>query len=211
MKEKFIDLSASRARQAIFVAATLALLTVPARASVLFQIERVSDTQAIVTGTGSLNGPTPSDILSLIQFVNPFGIAPSPGDNKNIFQSATMQVGGKIVDAAYTCGSSINCDGSSNPDLYFATNGGLAIGDSVSSGNLVLDLASSGTSLAVVGTSGNVYWSVQVSPTLIGTWEMVSAAGATPLPAALPLFATGLGVLGLLGRRRKRKAAALAA
>ena len=28
----------------------------------------------------------------------------------------------------------------------------------------------------------------------------------TPLPAALPLFATGLGGLGLLGWRRKRKA-----
>ena len=34
---------------------------------------------------------------------------------------------------------------------------------------------------------------------------------STPLPAALPLFATGLGVMGLLARRRKRKnAAALA-
>ena len=31
---------------------------------------------------------------------------------------------------------------------------------------------------------------------------------ATPLPAALPLFATGLGGLGLLGWRRKRKAVA---
>jgi hypothetical protein len=30
----------------------------------------------------------------------------------------------------------------------------------------------------------------------------------TPLPAALPLFATGLGALGLLGWRRKRKAQA---
>jgi hypothetical protein len=36
-------------------------------------------------------------------------------------------------------------------------------------------------------------------------------ASETPLPAALPLFATGLGALGLLGWRRKRKAAALAA
>jgi hypothetical protein len=33
-------------------------------------------------------------------------------------------------------------------------------------------------------------------------------AGTTPLPAALPLFATGLGALGLLGWRRKRKNAA---
>src|SRR5262245_46719830 len=32
-----------------------------------------------------------------------------------------------------------------------------------------------------------------------------------PLPGALPLFATGLGALGLLGWRRKKKAAALAA
>jgi len=32
--------------------------------------------------------------------------------------------------------------------------------------------------------------------------------GATPLPAALPLFATGLGALGLFGWRRKRKGAA---
>ena len=32
----------------------------------------------------------------------------------------------------------------------------------------------------------------------------------TPTPAALPLFATGLGGLGLLGWRRKRKAQAVA-
>ena len=38
-----------------------------------------------------------------------------------------------------------------------------------------------------------------------------TAVSGTPLPAALPLFATGLGALGLFGWRRKRKAAALAA
>ena len=36
------------------------------------------------------------------------------------------------------------------------------------------------------------------------------ASNAVPLPATLPLFATGLGALGLLGWRRKRKAQAAA-
>jgi hypothetical protein len=39
----------------------------------------------------------------------------------------------------------------------------------------------------------------------------IATIATTPLPAALPLFATGLGALGLLGWRRKRKAAAIAA
>ena len=41
-------------------------------------------------------------------------------------------------------------------------------------------------------------------------FETRSPPLATPLPAALPLFATGLGALGLLGWRRKRKAQAAA-
>jgi hypothetical protein len=40
----------------------------------------------------------------------------------------------------------------------------------------------------------------------VGQWSY--SLSATPLPAALPLFASGLGALGLLGWRRKRKAIA---
>jgi len=40
---------------------------------------------------------------------------------------------------------------------------------------------------------------------------LIPPASGTPLPAALPLFASGLAALGLLARRRKRKAAAVAA
>jgi hypothetical protein len=43
----------------------------------------------------------------------------------------------------------------------------------------------------------------------LGAFDVLGAStAATPLPAALPLFATGLGGLGLLGWRRKRAQAA---
>ncbi len=47
----------------------------------------------------------------------------------------------------------------------------------------------------------------------IGTVQetVIAGAGATPLPAALPLFASGAGMIGFFARRRKRNAAALAA
>jgi hypothetical protein len=41
--------------------------------------------------------------------------------------------------------------------------------------------------------------------------HLTAAISPTPLPAALPLFAAGLGAMGLFGWRRKRKAAAIAA
>ena len=41
-------------------------------------------------------------------------------------------------------------------------------------------------------------------------FDGVSIPSSVPLPATLPLFSTGLGVLGLLGWRRKRKNAARA-
>jgi CHRD domain len=54
--------------------------------------------------------------------------------------------------------------------------------------------------------AGNAY--LNIHTTQFGGGEIRGFLAETPLPAALPLFATGLGVLGLLGWRRKRKAAA---
>ena len=67
------------------------------------------------------------------------------------------------------------------------------------------------------------YWLTNYSPGVVPNagdsnydafpYEMrvFASTSETPLPAALPLFASGLGALGALGWRRKRKAAAHAA
>jgi hypothetical protein len=67
---------------------------------------------------------------------------------------------------------------------------------------LVTDTLPGGVTFSLVGNSLSVNWNGTNSP---GDGIVEFSFGATPLPAALPLFATGLGGLGLLGWRRKRK------
>ena len=74
-----------------------------------------------------------------------------------------------------------------------------------------LAVASGGLPLSLVVTSTlDTIGDDLVSPllTVDFTGDLQLQASATPLPAALPLFATGLGALSLLARRRKRKQAA---
>ena len=76
-------------------------------------------------------------------------------------------------------------------------------------------LKGSTTTCPALGFAGNNFFTVAdcAAGQVCGTLDFAnSAPRATPLPAALPLFATGLGAMGLLGWRRKRKnAAAIAA
>ena len=59
--------------------------------------------------------------------------------------------------------------------------------------------------------AGSFVYNIDVTGGGIGiTLVRAGDIGSTPLPAALPLFAGGLGLIGLLARHRKRKAAAVA-
>jgi hypothetical protein len=74
-------------------------------------------------------------------------------------------------------------------------------------------------SLIIYFTGGDLFTGGPAYPYYVdslGSYDLPAGtlviSATTPLPAALPLFATGLGVMGLLGWRRKRKGnAALAA
>jgi hypothetical protein len=77
-------------------------------------------------------------------------------------------------------------------------------------------ISSLGSSLAILATLDENGLPQDVGqffglPTNVIFFQSDVDAAATPLPAALPLFAAGLGALGLLGRRRKRKDAAVEA
>ncbi len=72
--------------------------------------------------------------------------------------------------------------------------------------DVLANLYSVGSSFYLSVDNPSSFW----NPGDLGTLS-VSDPPATPLPAALPLFATGLGLVGLLGWYRKRKAVALSA
>ena len=78
--------------------------------------------------------------------------------------------------------------------------------------NTLLDSSGAGWTLQLalgINSSGQI---VGYGLNELGQTEgfLLTPNAETPLPAALPLFATGLGALGLFGWRRKRKNTGLA-
>jgi len=58
----------------------------------------------------------------------------------------------------------------------------------------------SGSGIVILTSAGDPFQSVTGN-------QVIASVEATPIPAALPLFASVLGGMGLLGWRRKRKSA----
>jgi hypothetical protein len=117
---------------------------------------------------------------------------------------------------------SSNLPASYNPFTYTQDNNKILIGDNCTSTNC---FANKGTDTAFLFFSVDALGNPSTSGTFAGvastsntsfsfsstSLTVTLAPTTTPLPAALPLFAAGLGGLGLLGWRRKRKVAAEAA
>jgi hypothetical protein len=85
-------------------------------------------------------------------------------------------------------------------DVPFDYSPGSALSDSMTFDN---------TTLALLGLTPGTSYTWTWNPTADDSF-VINVISPTPLPAALPLFATGLGAMGLLGWRRKRKALAVA-
>jgi hypothetical protein len=92
----------------------------------------------------------------------------------------------------------------------FTNSAGVIVGTPFAIGNGPLALSNpAGATQIELGVNDDIY--ADNTGALLISVSANSISSQTPLPAALPLFATGLGALGLLGWRRKRKAALAAA
>jgi hypothetical protein len=171
---------------------------------------------SIGTVTGGFVGPTPAAPTG-------FGSNPVPTNSSNHW------------DSAFGSGGSITVD-LTNPASYVGFTWGTPDADNeveVFNGTTLLNTYT-GASLNITqfhdtpGTgffnifadSGEAITSLVLTSDVTGetlpnnfevdNFAAIEPSAATPLPAALPLFATGIGGLGLLGWRRKRKAQAVA-
>jgi len=183
---------------------TCAAATDGARASTfIVNIDQVGP-NVVVTGSGSI------DLTGLtfdlpqsgkVGFVLPGSgillIGPGPATTGSIDVYT-----GVSVPASFGTGGATN--GSSGTGNLVGVDGGgfLAVPAGYMSGNPLSDtMTFDGATFASLGLTPGTYTS---------TWDTTDSfvINIVPLPAALPLFATGIGGLGLLGWRRKRKAQA---
>jgi hypothetical protein len=179
-----------------------------AHAEFIANIEQVGS-DVVVTGSGSL------DLSGLTSVAPKDAIASVEGSTANLFIGPASAVSVDVysgISGPSSFGSGLNAFASSGTG---PTTGVLGLTD-------FLDVPSgyvSGTALSDSSTYDNTTLaSLGLTPgTYTYTWgtpddSFVINIGTTPLPAALPLFAGGLGMIGLLARGRKRKSkSALAA
>jgi hypothetical protein len=131
--------------------------------------------------TGGLQSGVPSPFSTNLTSYEPFSyvyLGSSSGGTLVIYNDTTCTSGG----SSFSC--SLAGPDRAALELVVTASGGVSF----------VDAGISTTSSSTAGT------------TIFGT--ETGTVNPTPLPAALPLFATGIGGLGLLGWRKKRKAQA---
>jgi hypothetical protein len=124
--------------------------------------------------------------------------------------SGQFLTGGNLVAPTSGTIAFTEAGGGISDVLTFSYTGGGAGGVATLTGSFVSDLDPGGNLLVPIGATLVSEGSPFTFNNTNITASAVSDVDAVPLPGALPLFATGLGALGLLGWRRKKKVQAAA-
>ena len=164
------------------------------------------------TGSGTLNGQMfTDDPFTINLLADTTGISPLSGAVDVNGGPATVTVDSlptaTLVNAAAAVNRTVGVAGfasTTGSNLFFATNAAFTTYALGFIDPTTGPAFAAGTASATFGTTtGGTF---TITPT-VGSEATFSAV---PLPAALPLFGSGLGALGLFGWRRKRRAQAVA-
>jgi hypothetical protein len=205
-------------RRIIYVAGMMgcvALSAIPrsAHASVTVAVDNFVVTfvqdglNVVATGSGAIDliGLTYSYTTPIATGVSPasgaIAIGPAAGGSVDVYTGFTGP------SSFGSGGPTIASSGSGDEVAIYAYVGELGVPAGYTSGSLSDTMTFDNATFASLGLTPAKYvysWGEVADPTF------TIQVAATPLPAALPLFAGGLGAMGLLGWRRKRKAQATA-
>jgi hypothetical protein len=197
-------------RQLLASAAVALAVTVTSHCANAATITYTQDQATVPTDfITSPSSSTGNFVLSTTGSTANVNASPFP-NNTSPYSCLSCGVSGAAGTATYT-----NTTGSNgfsifwgSPDAYnevlFYDGGTL---EATVIGSSLLPPSGSGHNLVSFDFNGQTITSVVLEDTGTAAFEY-SDVTYTPLPAALPLFAGGLGMIGFLGHRRKRKTAA---
>jgi len=155
---------------ALFAGSLTLLTPLAATATVHVELQRLSDTDALLVATGSLSAPAPAGNPHIIFLSDPFSVRPAPSVDDNILVTSDLHAGSYVFNFAHDLGT--NFGPFFQNIIYVARDDFVPIPlNEPFTGSMLLHLAD-GATLAPLGASGDVFWGS--SPSLVaGTWEVV--------------------------------------
>jgi len=214
-------------------AALLCMATVfPAHAGLSIQLQRLNDTDALMLVAGQLDTVSPGSNAHALTLMDPFSTRPTDADGSWALDSSDLRAGGYLFNFANQAGRCVpTCPGTEvspgvlydnsgrantiyfgNNDVVFPFPSPFAPipSNAAFTGSMHLELQN-GATFAPVGATGEVYWGLTTllagKGVLVGSWEMV--ASPVPEPTAYAMMLAGLGLIGIVARRRRHVSAVL--
>ena len=159
----------------------LCCVAIPAQADITFKIGRISDTEAVLIGSGALGTTLPDSNAHALFLMDPFQIRPAPTSNTWVLDESDLHAGSFTFNFANEAGSDIGLNPNRPPgtvgisgfaNTIFFGNSTLIfpqpnpfqpIPSNVSiNGSMFLNLTS-GSTFAPIGSRGDVYWGITLN------------------------------------------------